>query len=155
MSVKHCNLADAQVEKSGSPPAILGVILPGLPLNLYTGLHQFVFYTADKSAEESNNKFTNLKGGKLASGKRKSEAIVDDDEGAPNKRKRLRRSGKDKQTTEPTEVRRSSRRGAQKKEEEGKGDEKLEEDKSSSSSAVIEKDEATIKAGRFIEYWQG
>ena len=37
MGVKHGNLADAQVEKSGSPPAILGVRMPGLPPNLYTG----------------------------------------------------------------------------------------------------------------------
>ena len=44
MGVKHGNLADAQVEKSGSPPAILGVRMPGLPLNLYTelDLHQLV-----------------------------------------------------------------------------------------------------------------
>ena len=33
MGVKHGNLVDDQVEKSGSPPAILGVISPGLPLN--------------------------------------------------------------------------------------------------------------------------
>ena len=36
MGVKHGNLADAQAEKSGSLPAILRVILSGLPLNLYT-----------------------------------------------------------------------------------------------------------------------
>ena len=40
MGVKHGNLADAQVEKSGSPPAILGVRMPGLPLNLYTDIVQ-------------------------------------------------------------------------------------------------------------------
>ena len=34
--VKHGNLADSQVEKSGHPPAILGVRMPGWPLILYT-----------------------------------------------------------------------------------------------------------------------
>ena len=34
--VKHGNPANSQVEKSGSPPAILGVRMPGLPLILYT-----------------------------------------------------------------------------------------------------------------------
>ena len=36
MGVKHGNQADAQVEKSGSLPSILGVRKPGLPLILYT-----------------------------------------------------------------------------------------------------------------------
>ena len=44
MGVKHGNLADAQVEKSGSPPAILGVILPELPLNLYTACEWCWYY---------------------------------------------------------------------------------------------------------------
>ena len=39
MGLKHGNVTDAQVEKSGSPPAILGVRMPGLPLNLYTENH--------------------------------------------------------------------------------------------------------------------
>ena len=34
--VKHGNPADSQVEKSGHPPAILGVRMPGCPLILYT-----------------------------------------------------------------------------------------------------------------------
>ena len=36
--VKHGNPADAPVEKSGHPPAILGVRMPGCPLILYTAL---------------------------------------------------------------------------------------------------------------------
>ena len=32
------NLADSQVEKSGHPPAILGVRMPGCPLTLYTAI---------------------------------------------------------------------------------------------------------------------
>ena len=35
--VKHGNPADSQVEKSGHPPAILGVRMPGFLLILYTG----------------------------------------------------------------------------------------------------------------------
>ena len=36
--VKHGNLADNPVEKSGHPPAILGVRMPGCPLILYTDI---------------------------------------------------------------------------------------------------------------------
>ena len=36
--VKHGNLADNKVEKSGHPPAIWGVRMPGCPLILYTVL---------------------------------------------------------------------------------------------------------------------
>ena len=36
--VKHGNPADSQVEKSGHPPAILGVRMPGCSLILYTAL---------------------------------------------------------------------------------------------------------------------
>ena len=36
--VKHGNPADNQVDKSGHPPAILGVRIPGCPLILYTRL---------------------------------------------------------------------------------------------------------------------
>ena len=34
--VKHGNPVDNQVEKSGHPPAILEVRMPGWPLNLYS-----------------------------------------------------------------------------------------------------------------------
>ena len=37
VQIKGNNLADSQVEKSGSPPAILGVRMPGFPLILHTG----------------------------------------------------------------------------------------------------------------------
>ena len=50
--VKHGNPADSQVEKSGHPPAILGVGMPGCPLILYTdtnyldedGFHILILY---------------------------------------------------------------------------------------------------------------
>ena len=41
MGVKHGNPVDSQVENSGSPPAILGVRMPGLPLILYTAWGHF------------------------------------------------------------------------------------------------------------------
>ena len=42
--VKHGHPADSQVEKSGSPQAILGVRMPGLPLILYTGIRMRYSY---------------------------------------------------------------------------------------------------------------
>ena len=42
--VKHGNPADSQVEKSGSPPAIFGVRMPGFPLVLYTAVKSQSLY---------------------------------------------------------------------------------------------------------------
>ena len=42
---KHGNPADNQVEKSGHPPAILGVRMPGYPLILYTAWQILHFLT--------------------------------------------------------------------------------------------------------------
>ncbi|XP_072043237.1 uncharacterized protein [Amphiura filiformis] len=110
---------------------------------------------ADKASDKGDGKFTKLKPGQPSSGKRKSEAILDDnDENGRRKRSRQdtdsqpRRRSRSK-PDETKELRRSSRRSARSKEDvkDAKGQDKSEvKGQDGKASCVKEKDEATLKA---------